>query len=260
MGRKLLELRIISRMKVSVRNQKHFIAPGCIRQFVDIREQLLCARHVELAAGQHEVRLHVHFPENEITRLHSTVRRLAACNTFLGDDKTQRTVAPAPFVCILELAACNPVQHFRIEQNRRVLMQTKIFLATNFLALIVFSSPSLWAADSITALDVKEGLWEMTVTHSMSGMPATPNIPPDVLAKMPPEQRARVEAAMKGGPSTDVRKECITKEKLEKHSAFSNNRGDCTRTVVNSTGSKLEVKIHCEEKQASTDGTLVLET
>jgi Protein of unknown function (DUF3617) len=139
-------------------------------------------------------------------------------------------------------------------------MQTKFLLATIFLALIVFSSLTLWAADSITPLNVKEGLWEMTVTHSMSGMPATPNIPPDVLAKMPPEQRARVEAAMKGGPSTDVRKECITKEKLEKHSAFSNNRGDCTRTVVNSTGSKLEVKIHCEEKQASTDGTLVLET
>ena len=139
-------------------------------------------------------------------------------------------------------------------------MQTKFLLATIFLALIVFSSLTLWAADSITPLNVKEGLWEMTVTHSMSGMPATPNIPPDVLAKMPPEQRARIEAAMKGGPSTDVRKECITKEKLEKHSAFSNNRGDCTRTVVNSTGSKLEVKIHCEEKQASTDGTLVLET
>ena len=139
-------------------------------------------------------------------------------------------------------------------------MRTKIFLALIFLALIVFSSPTLWAADSITPLNLKEGLWEMTVTHSMSGMPATPNIPPDVLAKMPPEQRARIEAAMKGEPSTDVRKECITKEKLEKHSAFSNNRGDCTRTVVNSTGRKLEVKIHCEEKQSSTDGTLALET
>ena len=128
------------------------------------------------------------------------------------------------------------------------------------LALVVFSSLTLWAADNITPLNVKEGLWEMTVTHSMSGMPAMPDIPPDVLAKMPPEQRARMEAMMKGGPSTDVRKECITKEKIEKNSAFSNNRGDCTRTVVNSTGSKLEVKIHCEEKQASTDGTLVLET
>ena len=139
-------------------------------------------------------------------------------------------------------------------------MRTKFLLATFFLALIVFSALTLWAADNITPLNVKEGLWEMTVTHSMSGMPAMPDIPPDVLAKMPPEQRARMEAMMKGGPSTDVRKECITKEKLAKNSAFSNNRGECTRTVVNSTGSKLEVKIHCEEKQASTDGTLVLET
>ncbi len=128
-----------------------------------------------------------------------------------------------------------------------------------FLALIVLCSLTLCATDKITPLNVKEGLWEVTVTHSMSGMPATPNIPPDALAKMPPEQRARVEAMMKGGPSTDVRKECITKEKLEKHSAFSNNRGDCTRTVVNSTGSKLEVKLHCEEKQTSSDGTLLVE-
>jgi hypothetical protein len=164
------------------------------------------------------------------------------------------TVALASFICILELAVCNPVQRNQIEQNRSVPM------AKFLLALVVFSSLTLWAADNITPLNVKEGLWEMTVTHSMSGMPAMPDIPPDVLAKMPPEQRARMEAMMKGGPSTDVRKECITKEKIEKHSAFSNNRGDCTRTVVNSTGSKLEVKIHCEEKQASTDGTLVLET
>jgi len=139
-------------------------------------------------------------------------------------------------------------------------MRTKFFLASFFLAMIVFSSLALRAADNITPLNIKEGLWEITTTHSMSGMPAMPALPPDALAKMTPEQRAQVEAAIKGGPSTDVRKECITKEKLKKHSAFSNNRGDCTRTVVNSTGSKLEVKIHCEEKQASTDGTLALET
>lgn len=126
-------------------------------------------------------------------------------------------------------------------------------------AVIVFSSLSLWAADNITPLNVKEGLWEVTATHSMTGMPSVPNIPPDALAKMPPEQRARIEAMMKGSPTTDVRKECVTKEKLAKNSAFSNNRGDCTRTVVNSTGSKLEVKLHCEEKQSTTDGTLVVE-
>jgi Protein of unknown function (DUF3617) len=128
------------------------------------------------------------------------------------------------------------------------------------LALIIFSSPTFWAADKLTPLNIKEGLWEMTVTHSMTGMPA---IPPDTLAKMPPEQRARVEAAMKQsgmrGPTADVHKECVTKEKLEKQSAFSDNRKECTRTVVNSTGSKLEIKVHCEENKSSTDATLLLE-
>ncbi len=128
-----------------------------------------------------------------------------------------------------------------------------------FLALIVFSIPALWAADKITPLNVKEGLWEVTVTHSMTGMPAMPAIPPETLAKMPPEQRARIEAMMKGGASTDVRKDCITKEKLERQTAFSDNRKECTRTVVNSTGSKLEIKLHCEDKQTLTDGTLQLE-
>jgi Protein of unknown function (DUF3617) len=138
-------------------------------------------------------------------------------------------------------------------------MRTKLLLS-----LIIFSSLTFWAADKLTPLNIKEGLWEMTVTHSMTGMPA---IPPDTLAKMPPEQRARVEAAMKqsgmGGPTADVHRECVTKEKLEKQLAFDENRKDkdkdkdCTRTVVNSTGSKLEIKFHCE--QSSTDGTLQLE-
>jgi hypothetical protein len=130
------------------------------------------------------------------------------------------------------------------------------------LALIVFSSVTLWAADTITRLNLKEGLWEMTSTHTMTGMPP---IPADALAKMPPEQRARMEAAMKqsgaGVPKTDVRKHCITKEKLEKQSAFDENRKDCTRTIVSSTGSKLEMKIHCEgkEQQMSMDGAFVVE-
>ena len=131
----------------------------------------------------------------------------------------------------------------------------------SILAAIVFFSLTLFAADKITPLNIKEGLWEMTVTHSMTGMPAMPSIPPDALAKMPPEQRARMEAMMKGGATTDVRKECVTKEKLEKQSAFSDNRKECTRTVLNSTGSKLEVKIHCEKsgEQGAMDGTLFVE-
>jgi hypothetical protein len=124
--------------------------------------------------------------------------------------------------------------------------------------LMVFCSLTFWAADNFVPLDVKEGLWEMTVTHSISGLPTMPNIPPDTLAKMTPEQRARVEAMMTGQPTTDVNKECITKEKIAKAAAFSSNRGECTRTIVSSTGSRLEVKFHCDEKQSSSDGTFVM--
>jgi hypothetical protein len=127
------------------------------------------------------------------------------------------------------------------------------------LVLIAFCSLTLRAADNIVPLNVKEGLWEVTVTHSMTGMPAAPNISPDTLAKMPPEQRARVEAMIKGSPSTDVRKECVTKEKLAKNVAFSANRGDCTRTVTSSTSSKIEMKVHCEETKGSSDSTAVIE-
>jgi hypothetical protein len=125
-------------------------------------------------------------------------------------------------------------------------------------ALCCAAAVLLWGADNLVPLNVKEGLWEVTTTHSISGAPAMA-IPPDTLAKMPPEQRARIEAAMKqsgiNGPATDVRKECVTKEKLDKSMAFNDNRENCKRTVVNSTASKMSVKFHCEDKQGSTDGT-----
>ena len=79
-------------------------------------------------------------------------------------------------------------------------MQTRFLLA-----LITLSAVALWAADNITHLNVKEGLWETTSTRLMTGM----GIPADSLAKMSPEQRAHVEAMMKekglGAPATDVR-------------------------------------------------------
>ncbi|MGO9827683.1 MAG: DUF3617 domain-containing protein [Terriglobales bacterium] len=135
---------------------------------------------------------------------------------------------------------------------------------TLVLALLFVGSLTLCAADDVPFLDVKQGLWEVSTTHSMKGMPTAQmgNIPPDVLAKMSPDQRAKIEAMMSGKPSTDVRKECITKEKLEKRLAFTKNRGErgeCSRTVVSSTGRKLELKIHCVDNDTTSDGTAVME-
>jgi hypothetical protein len=132
------------------------------------------------------------------------------------------------------------------------------------LALLVLCSFSLWAGDKIQPLDIKLGLWEITSTVAMTGMPAMPNIPPDVLAKMPPEQRAKMEAAMGArsgeSPTTVARKTCITREKLDKQTAFSDERKNCTHTVVTSSSKKLEIKLQCTEQQNTTmNGTIQVE-
>jgi uncharacterized protein DUF3617 len=131
-------------------------------------------------------------------------------------------------------------------------MRSKVLLA-----LLVLCSFSLSAGDKIQPLDVKLGLWEITTTVAMTGMPAMPNIPPDVLAKMPPEQRAKMQAAMGGTPT--ARKVCITKEKMDKQTAFNDERKNCTRTVVSSSGSKLEMKMQCTEQDATMNGTIHVE-
>ena len=81
--RKLLEFRIIRRMKASMRNQENFAAPRRVRQLADIGQKFLGSRNVELATRQHEISLHIHFPKNVVARLHSILRRLDACNRFL---------------------------------------------------------------------------------------------------------------------------------------------------------------------------------
>ncbi len=72
-------------------------------------------------------------------------------------------------------------------------------------------------AAQVTPLNVKTGEWESTMTNETSGqMP----IPQEMLDKMTPEQRARMEAAMKArgmqGPRTIVNKQCVKKEDLDK--------------------------------------------
>ena len=127
------------------------------------------------------------------------------------------------------------------------------------LAFLVLSSFALWAGDKIQPFDIKLGLWEMTWTSAMTGMPP---IPSDVLAKMTPEQRVKMEAALgarSGGlPTTGTRKTCITREKMDKQTAF-DDRKNCTHTVVTSSSSKLEMKIQCTEQNATMSGTIQVE-
>ena len=126
--------------------------------------------------------------------------------------------------------------------------------------LVVVSSSFLWAADQIQPLDVKLGLWETTWTNQMTGqMP----IPPEAMANLTPEQRAKLEDAMKarasGTPTKNTRRTCVTKEKMDKYNAFGDDRKSCPRTVITSTSHKLEMQLECGEEGMKSTGTFHIE-
>lgn len=116
-------------------------------------------------------------------------------------------------------------------------------------------------ADDIKPMDVKLGLWETTSKTDMPGMPTSlPQIPEDALAKMPPEQRARIEAMMKGrgAPGTMTTRSCTTRESLDRGLNFQNDKS-CTYKVVSSSPAKQQIHVDCERGQMHTAGDLTLE-
>ena len=102
-------------------------------------------------------------------------------------------------------------------------------------------APLALAADK---LDVKPGLWEITSSHHITGIPPMPKEWAD---KVTPEQRAAMEAAFRKesekGPQTDTERECINKQDAEK--PFDIGDKDCTQTVVRTTRTTQEVRLSC---------------
>ena len=103
-------------------------------------------------------------------------------------------------------------------------------------------TPLAVAADK---LDVKPGLWEITSTHQITGIPPMPK---EWQEKVTPEQRAAMETAFKKeadkGPQTDTDRECITKEKAEQPFDVGDTK-DCTQKVVRTTRTTQEVHLSC---------------
>jgi hypothetical protein len=134
-------------------------------------------------------------------------------------------------------------------------------LKTNIsLGLIVFAGSALWAADTITPLDVKLGQWESTTTVETTGLPP---IPPEVLDRLTPEQRAKMEERLKAnaskGPRTTSRKNCLKKEDLDKALSFGSDQKNCTRTIVTSNRSKQEIRMECTAGGGKQTGTIRVE-
>ena len=91
----------------------------------------------------------------------------------------------------------------------------------------------------------------------------SPPIPPEILARMTPEQQAALEARMKTkdsqAPQTTVRTQCLTNEDLRKPLNFGDDRGSCQRTVVSSSSSKQEFRIECTNSGIKATGTVRIE-
>jgi hypothetical protein len=120
---------------------------------------------------------------------------------------------------------------------------------------------SVASAADFRPLDVKTGEWETTMTGQTSGMPP---IPADVLNRLTPDQRAKMEAAMQargmGGPKTSVNKSCLTKDKLDKpFSTGDDSTKACTRTLITSSGSRQEIRIECNREGMKSTGTVKVE-
>jgi hypothetical protein len=120
-------------------------------------------------------------------------------------------------------------------------MRKVICFAALLLCALVFL-----AADNYTPLNVKTGLWQVTSTHTASGLPP---ITPDMqarLAQMTPEQRARIEEMMKnkfgGTPQTTTYKKCVTTKDLNTNPWSNGSDEKCTWTVKNSTSTDMEVQ------------------
>jgi hypothetical protein len=113
------------------------------------------------------------------------------------------------------------------------------------------------AGEPAPQLNVKLGLWEIGTHPQVSG-----NLPigDEQLQKMPPEQRAKFEAAMQAalarGAQPRLFKECMTPEKRSRgFNAGSDEGKDCKTTVLTNTASEFQAQRECsgEDRAQSTD-------
>lgn len=116
------------------------------------------------------------------------------------------------------------------------------------IAVALVPLPSL--ADTF---DAKPGAWQMSVSTLLVGNP----LPQEALDSMPPEKRAKVEAAMKsraGKSVTITQKVCLTQKQLEQDRIvkFGENDTECTRNIVSKSATKLVMEQTCPEPHAST--------
>lgn len=117
--------------------------------------------------------------------------------------------------------------------------------------------PAPTQALHITPINVKTGLWQNTSTVTIVG---SLGLPPEMLAKMTPEQKARYEAAMQahagGRSSTHTHKGCLTEKDLSTDPFGNSNSDDenihCRGTLLSSTSTDVVLQETCSGEASMT--------
>ena len=102
-------------------------------------------------------------------------------------------------------------------------------------------------------LEPRFGLWEMTTTISMGG-----GMPGVDTSKMTPEQKARMEAMMKGmGDRTNVSKSCLKAEDVKNPNFMMQEQAGmtCTQTMNTNTPTVLDANVKCTGAREMTGQT-----
>jgi len=97
------------------------------------------------------------------------------------------------------------------------------------------------------SLDVTPGLWEVSTSGAVSG---TPQIPPDMLGDMKPEQRVMAQAlalAIIAQASAPHRMQfCVTPQQVRQGLDLNRMGGrDCRRTIQSSSPAGLDMRVEC---------------
>lgn len=135
-------------------------------------------------------------------------------------------------------------------------MLTPRILTAGVLACAAAGAAAAASAVTLVPLAIRPGLWQMTVQSQTSGMPG---IPPEALAHMTPQQKARIQAQMAAANGPHTFRQCVTAEELRKgwdwnRSRSSNER--CTRTLVTSTASAMSMRLQCTGRNTSSTGSI----
>ncbi len=94
---------------------------------------------------------------------------------------------------------------------------------------------------------IKAGLWVTTGTTTTRGMMPFPE---DLLQRMTPEQRDRVESKTQadsaGKTTTRTYKTCLSQEQLDDWQLYDKFEKGCTQSIDTSTGSRLNGRWNCD--------------